>query len=87
MKEYRFGSSPLFFTPGMVNWVNNSTSRDLNAKTRDEAAKLWLLAQMFPTATAESLMKLMKGEFKVEGDDVIVNVGVTRKELDDGGPI
>jgi hypothetical protein len=86
MSEYRFRSSPMFYTPGMVNWVNAATARDLDAKARDDAAKLWLLGQMFPTATVETLLQILKGEFQVDGDDVVVKV-VSRQDLDDAGPI
>lgn len=92
MNEYRFQSSTMFYTPNMVRWVENMTARDIEASARDEAARLWMLGQMFPTATVETLLQIMKGEYTVEGEDVVVKPKITatkisRQDLDDGGPI
>jgi hypothetical protein len=89
--EYRFSSTSMFYVPNMVRWVENMTARDIEASARDEAARLWMLGQMFPNATVETLLQIMQGEYTVEGEDVVVkgkvNPAISRQDLDDGGPI
>jgi len=89
--EYRFTSTSMFYVPNMVRWVESLTARDIEASARDEAARLWMLGQMFPTATVETLLQIMQGKYTVEGEDVVVkgkvNHAISRQDLDDGGPI
>jgi hypothetical protein len=89
--EYRFTSTSMFYVPNMVRWVENMTARDIEASARDEAARLWMLGQMFPNATVETLLQIMQGEYTVEGEDLVVKVkanpAISRQDLDDGGPI
>jgi hypothetical protein len=86
MSEIRFSSSRFFFAPGMVDWANNATSRDLGPAARDNAAKLWFLGQMFPTATVETLFQIIYGEFEIDGEDVVIRMP-NRQETDDAESI
>lgn len=59
---YRIPSTPMIYVPGIVNWARHTESPSAT------------LQQCLPDLPEAAIGKLVKGEFDIEGEDVLVTV-------------
>lgn len=63
MTQYRLTSTAWVYTPGLVQWIR--------AHATVQARRKMLLAA-FPELSPAAAAKVLAGDFKVDGEDVIV---------------
>lgn len=59
---YRINSTPMIFVPGIINWARHTDSPTAT------------IAQCLPDLPMSAVEKLAKGDYLVEGEDVLVTV-------------
>lgn len=89
--DIRLSSSSLFYAPGMVEYFKNMSHKDIKKDALNRAVQHYMLGQLYPQLSFEAAEKILNGDFKVDGEDVVVTLEksntVTRQDIDDGGPI
>ena len=74
----RLTSTDMIHSPGMVHWAMHLDHETFDAGQTATFVKLGFLAQLFPGLKGKYIRKILDGEFKVEGDCVIIE-----KDLDE----
>ena len=70
--EVHLTSSPMFDAPGMIRWALHLGARDFNEDQTAEFVRVGFIASLFPGLKGDEIHRILEGEFKVDGDEVIV---------------
>ena len=65
MTQYRLASTAWVYTPGFIQWILAHATVQARRK---------MLRAAFPELNAAAAAKVLAGDFKVEGEDVVVEV-------------
>tara|TARA_R100001594_G_scaffold42369_1_gene74428 strand:- start:11014 stop:11337 length:324 start_codon:yes stop_codon:yes gene_type:complete len=72
MKKYRFVGNEFINVQRMYRWAMNCDSETFEVSAKDEAAKLWILADLLPSVPASTLLRIIqapKESVREEEDD------------------
>lgn len=69
---FRLNSTAGCYAPGMIRAFRAIRADSLAPERADEGAALYMLANLYPDLPGWGLLALVRGEFAVEGDTVIV---------------
>ena len=72
--QYTLTSTSMFYTPGMLRWISALTKRDVKGAKSDKAARKHYIVAMFPTLPDAAVDAILRGDYVVSGEDVIVTI-------------
>jgi hypothetical protein len=71
-ETFRLNSTAGCYAPGMVRAFRALRADALVRERADEGAALYMLASLYPDLPGWGLLALVRGDYRVEGDAVIV---------------
>jgi hypothetical protein len=69
---FRLNSTAECYAPGMISAFRAMRAESLTPKSADEGAALYMLANLYPDLPGWGLLALVRGEFQIEEETVIV---------------
>ena len=72
MNQYRLSSTPMFYVPGLIEWMLALQKRDVRGARSDAAARRHFIKVTWPTLPPKAVKAILEGDYTVDGEDVIV---------------
>ena len=72
MTKYRLSSTPMFYVPGLVEWMLALQKHNVKGARTDAAARRHFIKATWPTLPPKAVKAILEGRFEVDGEDVVV---------------
>jgi hypothetical protein len=70
--QYRLSSTPMFYVPGLILWILALRRGNVKGARTDKAARVHFLKASWPTLPDTAVEAILRGDYRVDGEDVIV---------------
>ena len=74
MSQYRLTSTPMFYVPGLIEWMLAARKCNVPGARSDAGARKHFITATWPTLPPKAVKAILDRKFTVEGEDVIVTV-------------
>lgn len=72
MTKYRLSSTPMFYVPGLIQWMLAIQKGNVKGARTDAAAQRHFIRATWPTLPPRAVKAILDRKFEVDGEDVIV---------------